>query len=367
MSSTGTLFVADTGNGLIRLIDRAGNVTTLKNAGIPITFTSPTSVCVSNYGNIYVAGNTDNTVYSVIDNVKSVLAGSSVSGSTDDSVGNLATFNKPYGITVDSTGYVYVADSGNDCIRGISPSGVVTRYAGSTTSGTTDANGSAATFSSPRALTITPEGIMYVADTGNNKIRKVILRIPPGFNLMAQGLTGAQGYTGTYGATGATGQTGMTGYTGSTGFTGAQGFTGSTGFTGFTGGGPTGSTGMTGFTGVQGPQGLVGSSTVTVNGSGSVSLASITSTANLGPTSNKTGMYFISVANNSGRYLFATVGVYLLAGQYQAVTINLVSYQLQLLYGGSSSGITMTLKLSAQDPGSDMTYVWSYSCLSPLT
>lgn len=102
------------------------------------------------------------------------FAGSSnLSGSTDDT-GSAARFSYPDGIGVDSNGNVYVADSGNNTIRKITSAGVVTTLAGTAgTSGSADGNGSAARFNSPAGLAVDGAGNIYVADRNNNSIRKV--------------------------------------------------------------------------------------------------------------------------------------------------------------------------------------------------
>ena len=103
--------------------------------------------------------------------VVSTLAGSGVAGSTDD-VGTSAEFYKPHDIVVDPSGNIYVADTSNHRIRKITPSGVVTTLAGSGV-GSTDGTGTDATFNSPDGLAIDSSGNIYVADTGNHRIRKI--------------------------------------------------------------------------------------------------------------------------------------------------------------------------------------------------
>ena len=99
-------------------------------------------------------------------------AGSGLIG-FEDGTFEIARFNTPRAITIDNTGNLYVADQGNNAIRKISPGGVVSTIAGDGTAGFKDGIGSSARFNQPAALTVSSEGILYVADFGNNAVRKI--------------------------------------------------------------------------------------------------------------------------------------------------------------------------------------------------
>jgi secreted PhoX family phosphatase len=115
----------------------------------------------------------ENAVFAQSSNViVTTLAGSGTSGYADGN-GTSASFSFPSGVAVDGSGNVYVADSGNNRIRKITPSGIVTTLAGSGTSGYADGNGTSASFNSPSGVAVDGSGNVYVADWGNNRIRKI--------------------------------------------------------------------------------------------------------------------------------------------------------------------------------------------------
>lgn len=86
--------------------------------------------------------------------------------------GTAAQFRGIDGVAVDTSGNVYVTDSGNNRIQKISANGVVTTLAGGT-QGFADGTGTAARFYDPRGVAIAYDGTIFVADTGNNRIRKI--------------------------------------------------------------------------------------------------------------------------------------------------------------------------------------------------
>lgn len=89
-----------------------------------------------------------------------------------DATGTLAQFSSPYGIAVDSAGVVYVADTNNNRIRKIQQTGEVTTVVGAA-SGYAEGTGTAALYNAPRGLSVSNNGKVYIADTNNHRIRKV--------------------------------------------------------------------------------------------------------------------------------------------------------------------------------------------------
>ncbi len=183
--SSGTFFVADAMSNTIRKITAAGVVTTFAGGagvagsadgtGTAARFNAPNGVAVDSSGNVYVSDSTNNLIRKITSaGVVTTLAGVVGVSGTQDGTGSGALFNHPTGLAVDSTGNLYLADTGNSTIRKITPAEVVTTLAGLPgIAGLTDGTGSSAFFNQPLAVAVDSSGTVYVADTGNAAIRKV--------------------------------------------------------------------------------------------------------------------------------------------------------------------------------------------------
>ncbi|WP_295795539.1 gliding motility-associated C-terminal domain-containing protein [Mucilaginibacter sp.] len=182
VDAAGNLYVADANNHRIRKITSAGVVTTIAGdgtvghadgTGTAATFRLPSGIAIDAAGNLYVADSGNSLIRKIsILGVVTTLAGSGTTGSTNGT-GTAASFNGPIGIAVDVAGNVYVADSYNNLIRKITTTGVVTTLAGSGAQGDADGTGAAASFKDPIGMKIDADGNLYVTDAQNNKIRKI--------------------------------------------------------------------------------------------------------------------------------------------------------------------------------------------------
>lgn len=182
VDGNGDIIVADSGNNRIRKITASGNVTTLAGGGwggsdgqgAAAGFQKPVEVAVDGIGNVYVADLYGNRIRKIdVGGNVTTLAGS-IAGFADGQ-GTSAKFSYPNGIDVDGSGNVYVADGGNNRIRKIDAEGNVTTLAGFGAGGFVDGLGTRACFYAPQGVAVDGSGNVYVADGGNNRIRKITL------------------------------------------------------------------------------------------------------------------------------------------------------------------------------------------------
>lgn len=182
----GNLYITDFYNNRVRKIANDANhtVSTIAGSGAGsfldgnsnvAQFNNPTAIARDSSGILYIADYGNNKIRKIANDANytvSTIAGSS-QGSSDGN-GTLAKFYLPQGITIDSNGNLYVADRGNSKIRKIANDA---NHTVSTITGTSygyiDGNISLARFTNPVGITIDSNGVLYIADSGNNKIRKI--------------------------------------------------------------------------------------------------------------------------------------------------------------------------------------------------
>ena len=132
-------------------------------------------VAVDTNGNVYAADTSNHTIRKIAPSgAVTTLAGLAGSSGSTNGTGSAARFFNPFGVAVDNTGNVYVADTYNHLIRKITPAGVVTNFAGlAAVPGTNNGTGTAAQFNKPFALAVGTNGNVYVADTYNHTVRMI--------------------------------------------------------------------------------------------------------------------------------------------------------------------------------------------------
>jgi sugar lactone lactonase YvrE len=182
MDASGTIYVSEYNTSLIRKITKAGIVYTIaggypqgttNGVGAAARFAYPSGMVIDAIGNIYVADYNNNLIRKVTpDSVVTTFAGTGAPGYADGDV-STATFNGPIGMAMDAVGNIYVGDSYNNKIRKITPEGIVSTFAGSGGIGHADGTGTAATFRNVTGIAIDKQGYLYIADSGNNLIRKI--------------------------------------------------------------------------------------------------------------------------------------------------------------------------------------------------
>ena len=188
LDSLGHLYIADTSNHRIRKVDASGTITTVAGNGTPgfagdgatatnAQLRTPTGVALDSAGNLYIADSNNHRIRKVnASGTITTVAGNGTSGfAGDGATATSAQLSYPMGVTLDSAGNLYIADSNNHRIRKVNASGTITTVAGNGTPGFggDGATATSARLSSPVGVALDSAGHLYIADYNNHRIRKV--------------------------------------------------------------------------------------------------------------------------------------------------------------------------------------------------
>lgn len=194
VDGAGNLYIADLGNNRVRKVDTSGNITTVAGNGNVVysgdgvqatttTVHSPGGIALDPQGNLYISEGADARVRKVDTNgIINTIAGQTkktVGYSGDGGLATAAELSNPIGLVIDSAGDLFIADSGNSRIRKVDGSGVITTYAGITgTASTPVGDGGPATsayLGTVRGLTLDASGNLYLTDSVSNgaHVRKI--------------------------------------------------------------------------------------------------------------------------------------------------------------------------------------------------
>jgi len=195
VDSSDNLYIADNGNNIIRKVDTAGIITTVAGTpgsmgyagdGGPATASgaylhAPVDVAVDDSGNIYISDNGNNVIREVnATGIITTIAGNNNAGAGYSGDGGSATavpaqVNNPSGVAEDSYGNIYIVDQNNNMIREVNTDGIISTFAGNGIAGYAGDGvlATAAQLNSPTGVAVDYLGNVYIADGGNNVIREV--------------------------------------------------------------------------------------------------------------------------------------------------------------------------------------------------
>ncbi len=189
VDSVGNLYVADTGNHSVRKVDRAGVITTVAGTGfagyggdggpaLSASLASPFGVAVDGVGNLYIADTGNQRVRRVdlSGNISTVVGTGSAAFAGDGGPAASAALANPLGVAVDGAGNVYIADTDNQRVRRVDhSSGDISTVAGTGSTGFAGDGGPAlsASLASPVGIALDGAGNLYIADSVNQRVRRV--------------------------------------------------------------------------------------------------------------------------------------------------------------------------------------------------
>ena len=185
-SISGNLYIADTVNHAVRKVATSGVITTLAGNGTPgsggdsgpaasATLNSPQGIAVDASGNVYVADTVNAKVRKISNGTITTVAGNGTPGyAGDGGAAASAQLNTPVGLAIDKAGNLYIADLGNNVVRKVTAGGTISTFAG-TTQGYSGNGGpaQAAQLSGPQGVAVDSQGNVFIADTLNAAVREV--------------------------------------------------------------------------------------------------------------------------------------------------------------------------------------------------
>ena len=193
--NSGNLYIADNGNGSIRMVNSSGIISTIIGNGTQgysgdggqataAQLNSPGGMSIDGSGNIFVADESNNRIRMVNSSgIINTVAGIGTFGySGDGGQATAAELNVPYDVSVDAYGDLYVADLSNSVIRMIDATGVISTFAGTGTAGFSGDGGAAtaAQCQYPSGVHVDlPSGNVYIGDENNNRVR-IVTGVPAG-------------------------------------------------------------------------------------------------------------------------------------------------------------------------------------------
>lgn len=209
LDSAGDLFIADTANNRIREVSAAtGTISTFAGSGmagatgdggaaVAAALNAPYGVASDQKGDLYIADSGNNEIREVnaFTGIIKTIAGTGAVGDTGNNVpASTATLAHPQGVALDASGNLYIADTGNNQVREIS-NGTIVTIAGTGSAGATGDGGPAvaATLNAPTAIYVDPAGDVYIADTGNNRIREITAQTGIISTVSGDGTSGSSG------------------------------------------------------------------------------------------------------------------------------------------------------------------------------
>jgi Concanavalin A-like lectin/glucanases superfamily/Immunoglobulin I-set domain/NHL repeat len=197
LDAAGDLFIADYGNNRIRKVDTNGIITTVAGLGGggfsgdggPATnagLSGPNGVTVDSFGNVFIGDYGNNRVRKVNPSgIITTVAGGGTNGLGDGGAATNATLSMPTGVAADANGNVFISDTGNNRVRELTAGGIITTFAGDGSPSFSGDGGPAtnASINYPYDLTVDKSGNVFFVDMNNQRIRRVTLNAAPAFTI----------------------------------------------------------------------------------------------------------------------------------------------------------------------------------------